>query len=258
MKAKVLGRLELLAWINHVAMSEYTSIDQLSDGVAFCHVVDAFYPNIELSRIKFNSNKIEDWERNFITLNDFFKQVKCPKTVDYQNLAKGKFNINFEFLQYVYDFILKNFPNEISNVKYHAYNRRIEALSSQNQKFNQDNIKKYLPSYLIPSENVINQEIDNKVFSEEDAEKDRLLKLLDKYKHFMTLLKDDLKKSIENNLVLSADILEIEEERNYYLEKLKVVYNFCNKKLEKVSNEDDKSNINEVLKILNHVPEDFK
>lgn len=53
MKAKELGRIELLAWINTVAMAEYQNINNLSDGVAFCHVIDAFYPNsIDFSKIK--------------------------------------------------------------------------------------------------------------------------------------------------------------------------------------------------------------
>lgn len=53
MKAKVLGRLELLAWINFLSMSEYPNIEQLSDGVAFCHLFDAFFPKtIELHKVK--------------------------------------------------------------------------------------------------------------------------------------------------------------------------------------------------------------
>lgn len=53
MKAKVLGRLELLAWINFISMSEYPNIEQLSDGVAFCNLFDAFFPKtIEFHKVK--------------------------------------------------------------------------------------------------------------------------------------------------------------------------------------------------------------
>lgn len=46
MRAKKLGRHELLAWINNITQSDYPKIENLSDGVAFCQVFDAFYPNV--------------------------------------------------------------------------------------------------------------------------------------------------------------------------------------------------------------------
>lgn len=53
MKAKGLGRIELLAWVNSISMSEYQTINQLSDGVGFCHIVDAFYSNsVDINRLK--------------------------------------------------------------------------------------------------------------------------------------------------------------------------------------------------------------
>jgi hypothetical protein len=45
-------------------------------------------------------------------------------------MAQGKFITNFEFIQFLYDFIIKNNPN--SSVKYSAYERRVEAIKHQN------------------------------------------------------------------------------------------------------------------------------
>lgn len=131
-------------------------------------------------------------------------------------------------------------------------------MSSQHQNFNIENVRKYLPGYLIPNENIIKQDFNNKLSPEDESEKERVNILLNKYKDFLTLLKDDLKKNIENNLILSADILEIEEERNYYLEKLITISDYCKEKSTKMTNEMDLKNLNEVTKILSHVPEDFK
>ena len=36
MKAKNLGRLELLAWVNEVIDADYPKIENFSDGVAYC------------------------------------------------------------------------------------------------------------------------------------------------------------------------------------------------------------------------------
>jgi RP/EB family microtubule-associated protein len=52
MRAKKLGRHDLLLWINTLTQSDYTKIENLSDGVAFCQVFDAFYPDCELSKLK--------------------------------------------------------------------------------------------------------------------------------------------------------------------------------------------------------------
>jgi hypothetical protein len=203
-----------------------------------------------------NAINLEDKEKNFILLNEALQKVKCPKSVDYMSLAKGKFQTNFEFLQFFYDYILKHFPETIGNVKYNAYEVRLNCLKLVNPKINEDNVKKYLPNQLIPSENTIKYEKSKNVNvnNEDNAEKERINILLEKYKDFLTLLKEDLKKSIENNLILSADIIEIEEEKNYYLEKLNSIYQFT----QSLKDKGESENLNEVTKILSHIPEDFK
>jgi RP/EB family microtubule-associated protein len=53
MRAKNLGRHELLSWVNTTIQAEYPKIENLSDGIAFCQLIDAFYSNtVELSRLK--------------------------------------------------------------------------------------------------------------------------------------------------------------------------------------------------------------
>ena len=53
MRAKKLGRNELLSWVNNVCQSDYPKIESLSDGVAFCLILDAFFENsVDISRLK--------------------------------------------------------------------------------------------------------------------------------------------------------------------------------------------------------------
>jgi RP/EB family microtubule-associated protein len=53
MRAKKLGRHELLAWINTTTQSDYPKIENLSDGVAFCQVLDYYFPhNTEMNKLK--------------------------------------------------------------------------------------------------------------------------------------------------------------------------------------------------------------
>ena len=44
-QAKNLGRLELLAWLNDLAETDYPKIEACSDAVGFCQVLDAIAPN---------------------------------------------------------------------------------------------------------------------------------------------------------------------------------------------------------------------
>ena len=46
MRAKNLGRLELLAWINDIIDADYPKIETLSDGIAYCQLLDYLKPNI--------------------------------------------------------------------------------------------------------------------------------------------------------------------------------------------------------------------
>ncbi len=83
--------------------------------------------------------------------------------------------------------------------------------------------------------------------------------MIEKYKEFFEILKEDLKKMTENNISYSKEIQEIEEERQYYLDKLKNVLKFCerNEKSNKLTAESEKI-LNNIETIIKHQPEDFK
>lgn len=38
------GKLELLEWINKLMQTEYSSVEALSDGVAYSQIIDAIHP----------------------------------------------------------------------------------------------------------------------------------------------------------------------------------------------------------------------
>lgn len=120
-----------------------------------------------------------------------------------------------------------------------------------------ENIKKYLPSHLIPNKD--NQISNTNMLSNDKNEKSSKVNLLiEKYKEFLNILKDDLKRSIEGNMLLTSDITEVEEERNYYLDKLIVVYNYIKSKESIGMQDEDKLKIDNIMNIITHIPDDFK
>ena len=80
MKAKNLGRLELLAWLNEIAETDYPKIEHCSDGVAYCQVIDAIHPNtVQLSKLNFNAKHKDDNSRNLKVLDDVVSKLKLQK-----------------------------------------------------------------------------------------------------------------------------------------------------------------------------------
>ena len=266
MRAKKLGRHELLSWINSITQSDYPKIENLSDGIGLCQLFDAFYPNISnLNSLKLNSKNMEDWEKNFSILNEILGKIKSYKTIDPSKMSKSKFTLNFEFLQFTYDLFAKSFGDP--TIKYSAYEKRLEILKYQFGNKATD-VKKYLPTHLIPndlilkmdkqkffgggmqsiqsiqtSENNYNSASNPKInninnneynttykINESETLPSHLNSMVDKYKDFFSILKDDLKKTVDTNVLMSTEIHDIEEERQYYLDKINNVLNFCDKK----------------------------
>ena len=141
MKGPPLGRLELLGWMNEVCETDYPRVELCADGLAYCQIIDAIHPNvIPLSKLNCNkrspinlyvvTSKFEDDNtRNLKLLDDAFKKLGINKIVPAAKLAKGKFQDNMEFLQWLYGYAVKIAPH-ISKV-YEGYQRRMEAYCKQ-------------------------------------------------------------------------------------------------------------------------------
>lgn len=86
-----------------------------------------------------------------------------------------------------------------------------------------------------------------------------LEEMIEKYKNYYKILQEDLGKNLERNKIYSQEISDIEEERNYYMNKLENVSGLCESVLvnENISEETCEM-ISDIVKIITHVPEDFK
>ena len=83
--------------------------------------------------------------------------------------------------------------------------------------------------------------------------------LLDNYKEFFEVLKEDLKKMMDLNISISREIDDVEEERHYYLDKLKNVLKFCDKNENTIKlTEESEKLLQNIEAIIKHQPEDFK
>ena len=272
--AKKLGRSELLTWINKTTESDYIRIEDLSDGVGFCQLIEAFFPGKitpEMNKVKLNAiNELDHRHKNFCLLNVLLGKVQCFKQLDPVKMSKGIFSPNFEFLQYIYDFIFKTFNKITTKKRYKGLKRRIEILKAQQGNKAFRNITKFLPSHLITNELILQIERDKSYnppsdssssSSGDETEDEELKNKLDKYKKFFRLLEEDLDEILKRNGQVEEEIDEIEEEKEYYLDKLKGIYKFLEGEMQGEEKEEkgEKGKIcREIMQKIESVPEEFK
>jgi len=287
MKSKKLGRSELLNWLNKTVESEYLKVEDLSDGVGFCQIIEAFYKGCshEINTLKLNSiNDNEQKQKNLSTFNVILGKAGCPRQIDPIKMSKGVFSLNLEFLQYLWDFLYKSFGSVVPKKKYNGLKRRLEILKIQGNK-NLKNINKLLPPHLITNKlafqinknkdfmdllNDNNDQTDENNKDNDDDENnineinsnsnsnDELDQKLDKYNLFFKLLQEDLAKFINRNKFISNEISDAEEEKDYYLEKLQTIFDLCKEEKEKAKTDNKKKICEDIMNIISNIPEDFK
>eukprot|EP00743_Colponemidia_sp_Colp-15_P007613 GILK01008236.1.p1 GENE.GILK01008236.1~~GILK01008236.1.p1 ORF type:complete len:399 (+),score=50.40 GILK01008236.1:46-1197(+) len=130
MKSRHLGRLELLSWLNDFVEADYAKVEHLSDGIAFAQMLDAIYPGqVAIHKLNLNARHEDDFARNLRLVEEWFKKHKIDRILSIPKLSKGKFQENMDLLQWMYNYVMKNFP--LVPDSYSGYQRRLEAYGKQ-------------------------------------------------------------------------------------------------------------------------------
>ncbi|XP_015227193.1 PREDICTED: microtubule-associated protein RP/EB family member 3 [Cyprinodon variegatus] len=113
MNADNLSRHDMLAWVNDSLQLTYTKIEQLCSGAAYCQFMDMLFPGcILLKKVKFNAKLEHEYIHNFKVLQAAFKRMNVDKIIPVERLVKGKFQDNFEFLQWFKRFFDANYDGK--------------------------------------------------------------------------------------------------------------------------------------------------
>ncbi|KAJ2007950.1 microtubule integrity protein mal3 [Coemansia thaxteri] len=114
------SRTDLLIWVNELLRTNYTKVEQLGSGAAYCQIFDSIYGDVRLERVKFSANQEYEYAENYAILQNTMKKHKVDKPVDPPRLMKCRLQDNLEFLQW-----LKRFWDSYSpGVAYDAESRR--------------------------------------------------------------------------------------------------------------------------------------
>ncbi|KAF8382902.1 ebp-1, partial [Pristionchus pacificus] len=96
-----LSRNEMLMWVNDCLQAQFSKIEELHTGAGYCQFTDFLFPGtIQLKKVKWNSRLELDWLSNWKLVQTCWKSLGIDKIVPVEKLIKGKFQDNFEFLQW--------------------------------------------------------------------------------------------------------------------------------------------------------------
>ncbi|XP_059775217.1 microtubule-associated protein RP/EB family member 1-like [Balaenoptera ricei] len=107
------SRHDMLAWINESLQLNLTKIEQLCSGAAYCQFMDMLFPgSIALKEVKFQAKLEHEYIQNFKILQAGFKRMGVDKIIPVDKLVKGKFQDNFEFVQWFKKFFDANYDGK--------------------------------------------------------------------------------------------------------------------------------------------------
>ncbi|XP_022090925.1 microtubule-associated protein RP/EB family member 1-like isoform X3 [Acanthaster planci] len=106
-----LSRADMLQWVNNSLSLHYTKIEEMCSGAAYAQFLDLLFPgaNINLKKIKFNSKLEHEYITNWKYVQSIFKKAGIDKVIPIDKLIKGKFQDNFEFIQWFKKFFDANY-----------------------------------------------------------------------------------------------------------------------------------------------------
>ncbi|KAJ7417462.1 hypothetical protein BTVI_32779 [Pitangus sulphuratus] len=108
-----LSRHDMLAWINESLQLTLTKIEQLCSGAAYCQFMDMLFPgSVALKKVKFQAKLEHEYIQNFKVLQAGFKRMGVDKIIPVDKLVKGKFQDNFEFVQWFKKFFDANYDGK--------------------------------------------------------------------------------------------------------------------------------------------------
>lgn len=111
-----LSRHDMLNWVNGCLESNFTKIEELCSGAAYCQFMDMLFAgSVPLKKVKFQTKLEHEYIQNFKVLQAAFKKMEVEKVIPVDKLVKGRFQDNFEFVQWFKKFFDANYKGDPYN-----------------------------------------------------------------------------------------------------------------------------------------------
>lgn len=230
-----LSRHDMLVWINESLQMNFTKIEQLCSGAAYCQFMDMLFPNsLPLKKVKFAAKLEHEYIQNFKLLQIAFKKIGVDKNIPVDKLVKGKFQDNFEFVQWFKKFFDANYDGS-------EYN---PVAARQGQE-----------AAPLPNTTLALNKPPKKVVSQAPSQRPPVAKVAPKMASPGSKKPaggDDDRAGLINELdQLKATVEDIEKERDFYFNKLRNIELLCQEQ-----GEDDPT-LRKIVEILYATDEGF-
>ncbi|CAL8329611.1 unnamed protein product [Merluccius merluccius] len=111
------SRCDMLSWVNRANRANlqlnYAKIEHLCSGAAYCQLMDVLFPGcLPVRRVKLNARVEHEYVHNFNILQNGFKKAGVDKVIPVDRLTEGRFQDNFEFLQWFKKFFEANYKDQ--------------------------------------------------------------------------------------------------------------------------------------------------
>jgi len=111
-----LSRHEILTWVNDCLQAQFGKIEELCTGAAQCQIMDMLFPgSVAIKRVKFDTKLEHEYIQNFKLLQASFTKLNVDKALPVERLVKGRFQDNFEFMQWYNKFFMANYDGSPYN-----------------------------------------------------------------------------------------------------------------------------------------------
>eukprot|EP00922_Rhytidocystis_sp_ex-Travisia-forbesii_P018459 GHVS01027398.1.p1 GENE.GHVS01027398.1~~GHVS01027398.1.p1 ORF type:complete len:293 (+),score=94.89 GHVS01027398.1:66-881(+) len=100
------SRFALLSWVNELLGADYIRLEQLADGIAYCHLLSVVQPTAAslLFKLNLGAETVCDCRRNLRAVEEVVRKLNLPIEFDSEKLSKGKMLDHFKVLSSLYHY----------------------------------------------------------------------------------------------------------------------------------------------------------
>jgi len=96
-----MSRQDLVQWVNDSLILNISKIEHLCTGAIYCQFMHMLFDKkMPIKKVKWGSKLEHEYIHNFKLLQESFKRTGTNKVIPVEKLVKGKFQDNFEFVQW--------------------------------------------------------------------------------------------------------------------------------------------------------------
>nr|BAC05521.1 microtubule-associated protein EB1 homologue [Ciona savignyi] len=108
------SRQDLVSWVNDSLELNISKIEHLCTGAVYCQFMNMLFGSklLNMKKVKWQSKLEHEYIANFKQLQECFKKTGVDKVVPVEKLVKGKFQDNFEFVQWFKKFFDANYQGQ--------------------------------------------------------------------------------------------------------------------------------------------------